>query len=711
MLWILILALAALAVLVPLSSKAVWWKAGSLSALLLALSCWWFIDRLSGDGVNAATLYHMQSEMTGAGVGDFSRDIAAFVGLLLLSLTPLLLPRLWRWRLPAHGGAVLTGFCVLFAAAFALSPLPRDGARLYRTLQPVDYSGIAGEYRKPKEPLHAPRNVVWIYAESLERTYLDPTTFPGLMPNLTRLASQGLDVRQLASVEGTGWTIAGMVASQCGVPLTAEPGDQNAMGRIGTFLPDAWCLGDYLKAQGYQTRFIGGADAAFAGKGQFLRSHGFAEVRDQQYFRDKGIDAKHFSQWGVHDDVLLDDAWDSFQELAGSGKPFMLTTLTMDTHHPAGHVPLACAGQRYDNSTLGQVGLLDAIKCSDRLIGELVAKIRNSPHADDTLIVIGSDHLAMPNDLSDVLAGMPRENLLLFLGKDIAPRQLIAKNGSTLDSGATALQLLDQKQQAIGFGRSLLTNTGEYSASYAARNDKGRDYPRYLSYARALWTDPKSDMRQLQIGADGQLVAGNQHIQPPVLIEYDPSWQVTGLYLEDIWKRLEPGTRAPALAYVDRCTAFEDEAVDSDWCALVVNPANGTQLVEGVALQKGIRVDTTAGRAPPAGERVRYPLVLENRIASANSGHYVWRMRSQEQPSQPFWLEALSEQGEVLARRWVQPNASGRYSLELGLDQPIDGLRIRAWLDPDDSFRLASHLLLPVQALASAQPLDASNGG
>jgi phosphoglycerol transferase len=36
------------------------------------------------------------------------------------------------------------------------------------------------------------------------------------MPNLNRLASQSLDVRGLASAEGSGWTIAGLVSSMCG---------------------------------------------------------------------------------------------------------------------------------------------------------------------------------------------------------------------------------------------------------------------------------------------------------------------------------------------------------------------------------------------------------------------------------------------------------------------------------------------------------------
>src|SRR5690606_21687560 len=129
--------------------------------------------------------------------------------------------------------------------------------------------------------------------------------------------------------------------------------------------------------------------------------------------------------------------------------------LTMDTHHPAGHLPVACRDTRYD-SALGDIGLLHALKCTDVLVSRLVDRIRASPYADDTLIVLASDHLAMPNHLSHVLEGMRRENLLLFLAPGLEPRQLTVP-GTTLDSGATLLSLLDPAQAALGFGRSLLT--------------------------------------------------------------------------------------------------------------------------------------------------------------------------------------------------------------------------------------------------------------
>ena len=206
MLWILLLSLLLLAWLFLASDKWMWWKAGSFSLLLLALSTWWLIDKLSGDGLNAATLYHLGADMEGAGVADFKGYIAGFIVLALVSLLPLFATRVRRWHRPGRGAAWFAGFAVAWVVTLMVSPLARDGQRLYQQLRPVDFARIAPEYQVPTQPLQRPRNIVWIYGESLERTYLDENVFPGLMPNLNRLAARSLDVRGLASAEGSGWT-------------------------------------------------------------------------------------------------------------------------------------------------------------------------------------------------------------------------------------------------------------------------------------------------------------------------------------------------------------------------------------------------------------------------------------------------------------------------------------------------------------------------
>lgn len=375
--WMLLVSLLLLLWLLVASPRLAWLKAGLLSLFLLLLSAWGLVDRLSGDGINAATLYHLRADMDGAGVSDFSGYIAVFVGMLLLSLSPLLLVRVRRFQRPRGGGAVFAGFVGMLLVGIAASPLYRDGKRLYYQLRPVDYATVVPEYQVPQQPLHKRKEHRLDLRRKPGAHLLRRAGVSGPDAQFARACDRSGGRTQSRLPEGSGWTIAGMVASMCGVPLTTAPGDENSMDRMGMFLPEARCLGDYLKDQGYRNHYVGGADASFAGKGRFLSSHGFDVVHDVHHFHDQGVAPKHFSAWGVHDDVLLDDAWDTFQTLSRAGQPFMLTTLTMDTHHPAGHLPLACKGQQYD-SALGDIGLLHAIKCSDRLIGELVARIRSS---------------------------------------------------------------------------------------------------------------------------------------------------------------------------------------------------------------------------------------------------------------------------------------------------------------------------------------------
>lgn len=694
MLW---LCLPLLVFLLLASPRLAWLKAALLSLFLLLLSSWWLIDQLSGDGINAATLYHLRADMEGAGVGDFRSYIAMFAGLVVLSLLPLALLRVRRFRRPGNGLAIFAGFAALLVTSALLSPLYPDARRLYQHMQPVDYAQVAPEYRVPAQPLSRPKNIVWIYGESLERTYFDETVFPGLMPNLKRLADEALDVRGLDSAEGSGWTIAGLVASMCGVPLTTAQGDENSMGRMGRFLPEAVCLGDYLKQQGYTTHYLGGANGQFAGKGQFLASHGFDAVHDLSWFKQQSIPRRHFSNWGLHDDVLLDTAYERFLELSRAGQPFMLTTLTMDTHHPAGHLPVACKRTRY-RSGHGDIGLLHALKCTDRLISRLVDRIRSSEFAADTLVVVASDHLAMPNHLSHLLEEMPRENLLLFLGDGIAPRQLSAEAGTTLDTGATLLNLLDPAINAIGFGRSLLDPAAGVSASAAARQGDGKDYSRYLAFSRSLWLGNDTP-RMLRL-EDDQVMVGMQQVQPPVLLEYDERWALKSVYLENTSQQFEKADPANTLAYVDRCTAFEDRSADGEWCALLVSQDRGIKLFRDAQLRRGIAVDAPLDSMQGPRPVVRQSRMISREARRTHPGQYVLELYAKQQPSRPFWVEAVSSKRKVVvAQQWVQPDADGRIRMPVGLDHEVDDLEIRAWLNHAEKLAVDDYALLPSDAV------------
>lgn len=87
------------------------------------------------------------------------------------------------------------------------------------------------------------------------------------------------------------------------------------------FLNRAVCLGDVLTQAGYRQVFLGGASSTFAGKGSFLRSHGYDEVNGKPELAKLLDDPSNMSGWGLYDDSLFDIAANKYAELAAAGQP------------------------------------------------------------------------------------------------------------------------------------------------------------------------------------------------------------------------------------------------------------------------------------------------------------------------------------------------------------------------------------------------------
>ena len=121
-----------------------------------------------------------------------------------------------------------------------------------------------------------PRSIVLIFAESLETAYSNGEIFgQDLTPGLSSIADEGVNFSNIRQVSHTGWTMGGLVAAQCAIPMSSSMGGNTILANVSLPLPEEVCLGDILKAHGFKTVFIGGAWLSFAGKGKFLRAHGF----------------------------------------------------------------------------------------------------------------------------------------------------------------------------------------------------------------------------------------------------------------------------------------------------------------------------------------------------------------------------------------------------------------------------------------------------
>src|SRR5207248_2066007 len=91
-----------------------------------------------------------------------------------------------------------------------------------------------------------PKNLILIYVESLENTYSDKQLFGyDLLHSLHEL--KGISFKNYIQMPGTGWTIAAMVSTQCGVPLKTMTFFHHRESEFfEKYLGNAECLSDIL---------------------------------------------------------------------------------------------------------------------------------------------------------------------------------------------------------------------------------------------------------------------------------------------------------------------------------------------------------------------------------------------------------------------------------------------------------------------------------
>jgi hypothetical protein len=395
----------------------------SVPVALLAYLAWLFL--VLGEGVS----YYLQADTFNArffahlNPGNLHTGLRAFPGMIgggtalfvaMLFASAVLLARAARsgrrHNATARSGPAIISLVILILVVLGVDSAPRRLIDyLVRTRQAAHFAdtpqgrAVAGLLDlhpvSKKNVIAAPgKNVVWIYMESLERIYWDPEVFPGLTPNLDRLRKQGLDFSGFETFAGANYTMAGLFASQCGVPLftSAFAGLDTVAGNTtdaSTFHPKIACFGDVLHKAGYSQVYMGGAPIVFSNKGLFFRLHGYDEALGLQELEAEAGGRLPESGWGVYDNVLFKLALARYQKLAAARKPFNLTLLTLDTHPPDGRPSPGCP--RYAASSNR---MLQAVHCTDYLLGNFIDALSKQPDWKNTVVVIMSDHLMMRND-------------------------------------------------------------------------------------------------------------------------------------------------------------------------------------------------------------------------------------------------------------------------------------------------------------------------
>lgn len=503
------------------------WKAGRhklwFSAVLVLLGVYIVLNAsllasnyFTGEGINDAVIYTITSSLSGAGVQKYILPAAGLIITLLL----LFLLLSWVLRLRKnHNYSKLYSLLALVLAVLSIKTTPayQQVANLIKSQITKGDSDFYSHYQVPGKTLRGDRpNLVYIYAESLERTYFDERAFPKLAPELNEIKNNALDFSNTEQLPGTEYTIAGMVASQCGIPLFA-PFDGNASSSLSTFYPQNVCLGDILKSSGYQNYFYQGASLSFAGKDLFLSSHGFDHMYGFKELAGVVKDPKYRNDWGWYDDTVLEVVFDKYLELAQKNQPFSLFALTVDTHHPDGFISRSCQRKSYpfdgkENKSFA------AVACGQEHIARLIEKIRATPYFKNTIIVVSSDHLAMNNTAYKYLNQHERRDLFFMLRGDDVSSRVISLKRNTLDNGATVLDAMGG-DNFIGLGRSSLSSTS-LSATYLNIKEKINEWKPDVI---ALWNFPKA-ISDYKIDSEKNTFSfSGAHFKLPLLLSVMPN--------------------------------------------------------------------------------------------------------------------------------------------------------------------------------------------
>lgn len=414
--------------------------------------------QLTGVGFNESIPFHLKTGIKGAGIGDFYPLMIDFtLGLLLIIASILVYHRYIKKTAQIKIQNKNSLFPYVIGLAILANPLSYDFYQTFKSVEEKPEFQFKNFYKKPDiSSLHSDKkyNLVWIFAEAFEDIYLDQKVFPNLTPNLQKIQNHALNFTQINQVWGTGWTIAGIVGAQCGIPLYTVGRQNNDLNKLPKFLPNVVSMGNILQNDGYQNIFIQGSPGKFAGNDTYLKTHGF-QLYSFENIDEKFKDKKNVSRWGLNDDQTFAFAQEQYKNLKKRSVPFSIMVSTINTHSPRGFIPPKYQHIKYGD---GKNITLNAFHVSDQIIHKFISEIKKMDTENNTIIVVSSDHLTMRNLASTTLDkhAEKRKNLfMVYFPEEFLPKN-VDKIGSTLDEGVTVLQLMGYPIENLGLGKNLL---------------------------------------------------------------------------------------------------------------------------------------------------------------------------------------------------------------------------------------------------------------
>jgi phosphoglycerol transferase len=306
-------------------------------------------------------------------------------------------------------------------------------------------------------------DIVMIYMESTDRQFADPDVWGDLYAPLTALAAEGMSFSRIGQIAGTGWSLAGLVATNCAVPILPRGAlYRTNFEEIEDFMPAMTCLGDVLAARNYRSAFVVGGDLGFGGIDTFFRTHQIDDItglRELETVYSPEEIAQSLIGWVQDDQMVFDFATRKLADLQSQTQPYALLVETIGPHGDNGFLSRGCTddGQATFSRDMNRV-----LRCTIRETLAFIAHARTEQarlRPDRPLaIVVMSDHLSAHPRPPAVAPDYDGFNTVIMLGAGAKPGLVVTKPGSMVDVLPTLLDWFGWVQDpvAAGLGRSLL---------------------------------------------------------------------------------------------------------------------------------------------------------------------------------------------------------------------------------------------------------------
>lgn len=279
---------------------------------------------------------------------------------------------------------------------------------LYKKAKNENY--ITNNEIKILNPNSKHKNLILIYLESLDQSYLTNINIKPYTKDLVKMAKSGEFYDNIKQISGIMGTTAGIISSQCGSKYLSYFIFDNPYGKINKH-QKLTCLPDVLNKARYTQIFLGGADKKLFNKGNYLLSHKYDIVEDEHSLIKKNPNLKPLN-WGVSDYDLFKIAKTKYLQLSKKNEPFNITLLTTSTHNPSGIRDERCKNSSKNN-------LINGVECTNDLLDDFVSFLKKQPNYKDTLIVILPDHIQYYYcSLSGVIKEEEKKLYVILLNSD-----------------------------------------------------------------------------------------------------------------------------------------------------------------------------------------------------------------------------------------------------------------------------------------------------